>query len=136
MRAGIEKKIDELRLGERVRMIGWHSAVQDLLASADVFILATHKEGLPGALAEAMAAAVPVIATDIGPTRELIEDGSTGLLVPPKNPAALAKAIEWVRDNPTDAAQMAQRARAAIARFDLTSTAKGYDRLCSDLLSA
>jgi glycosyltransferase involved in cell wall biosynthesis len=81
------------RLPERVRLLGERDDVPGLLSDADVFVLASRSEGLPLSVVEAMAAGLPVVASDVGGLRELVRDGETGVLVPPGDPAALADAL-------------------------------------------
>lgn len=78
------------------------------LAAADVFVLPSLTEGLPGALIEAMAAGLPCVATDIPGNRELVRHEQTGLLVPPQNSAALAGAIRTLLEDPSKAQQLAE----------------------------
>lgn len=80
-------------LGDRLRFLGERSDVPDLLAAADVFVLPTRNEGFPGAVVEAMAMEVPVLATDI-PTVRVVVDDATAVLVPVDDPAALANGFE------------------------------------------
>lgn len=76
---------------DHVRFLGERNDVADLLAAADVFVLASHEEGSPNAVIEAMSAGLPVIVTDVGGSPEAVAD--TGLVVPPRDPAALADAL-------------------------------------------
>jgi glycosyltransferase involved in cell wall biosynthesis len=77
----------------RVRFLGHCRDVRPVLEAADLFVLPSHKEGLPNALLEAMAMGLPVVATGVGGTGEVVRDGETGLLVPPADPPALAAAL-------------------------------------------
>jgi glycosyltransferase involved in cell wall biosynthesis len=86
--------IHELGVEDRVELIGSVRDVPSLLGELDVAVLTSHSEGLSSALLEYMAAARPIVATAVGATVELIEDGVHGLLVPPGNPEAVAGAIE------------------------------------------
>jgi glycosyltransferase involved in cell wall biosynthesis len=70
------------------------SDIPQLLAAMDLFTLPSWREGMPRTIIEAMMMALPVVATDIRGSREEVVDGETGLLVPLRNPKALAKAIE------------------------------------------
>ena len=74
---------------------------------ADVFALPSHSEGSPNALLEAMAAGVPIVACKVGGVPETVEDGSSALLVPPANPAAMASALARVLEDPALAARLA-----------------------------
>jgi glycosyltransferase involved in cell wall biosynthesis len=91
-RERVEEALDKRSLG-RVRLLGERKDVPSLLADADVFVLASRSEGLPLSVIEAMAAGLPVVASDVGGLRELVRDGETGALVPPGDPAALADAL-------------------------------------------
>jgi glycosyltransferase involved in cell wall biosynthesis len=76
-----------------VRLLGQRDDVHDLYRAMDIFVLASHREGMPRAAMEASASGLAVVATDIRGCREVIDDGVTGLLVPPKDVEALVGAI-------------------------------------------
>lgn len=80
-------------LSRVVHFAGARRDVPELLAAADIFVLASEFEGLPLSVLEAMAAGLPVVGTDVCGTSEVIVDGETGRLVPPRNPAALSAAL-------------------------------------------
>ncbi len=82
-----------LNVNKEVIFLGLRHDVNRLLRAADIFVLASLWEGLPGVVMEAMAAELPVVATSVGGTPELLEEGVTGYLVSPKNPVQMAKAI-------------------------------------------
>jgi glycosyltransferase involved in cell wall biosynthesis len=115
-RATLEAKVAQLHLGDRVHFLGQRDDPASLLARADVFVLPSHVEGLPLSVLEAMSAGVPVIATDIGGTREAIENEKTGLLVLAGDARALATAIRRVFADPDTAADRASAAREVVAR--------------------
>jgi glycosyltransferase involved in cell wall biosynthesis len=98
-------------LGERFTFLGERDDVPDLLASFDVFAYPSRFEGLCLAVIEAQAAGVPVVATPVGGIVENVVDGKTGLLVPPRDPVALAGAIVRLLDDPELARALAERAR-------------------------
>ena len=102
--------------------------VPELVGQLDLFVFATTPdEGLGIALIEAMAVGVPVVASDVGACREVLDDGALGLLVPPGDPVALADAIERVRDDPETAAARVERARRkAFEVFDAERMAAAY----------
>lgn len=83
----------DLGLRDRVRLLGYRNDVADLMAAADFFLLGSMHEGLPVSIMEAMAAGRPVVATRVGGVPEAVVDGTSGLLVPPGDPQALADAI-------------------------------------------
>jgi glycosyltransferase involved in cell wall biosynthesis len=92
----LQAQVRTLGLEDRVLLLGHRDDVPDLLAACDVFVLPSLFEGLPISVLEAMAAGKPVVATRIGGTDEAVEDGVTGLLVPPRDSDALAGAIRAV----------------------------------------
>jgi glycosyltransferase involved in cell wall biosynthesis len=117
---GVEAEIRELGLESTVQLRGPRRDVPDLLAGADVFVLASRSEGGPISVLEAMAAGLPVVASDVGGVRELVADGTTGLLVPAGDPDALAAALKRLLADPELRRRLgaAGRERAA-ERFDL-----------------
>jgi glycosyltransferase involved in cell wall biosynthesis len=120
--AGEGELRDELEraAGPNVRLLGRRSDVPDVLASLDVFAFPSLYEGLCLAVIEAQAAGVPVVATAVGGIKETVVDGETGLLVPPRDPEALAAAIRWVLEHPAEAGGLADEARRrAIERYSL-----------------
>ena len=90
-----------LGLAGRVSFLGKRDDVPALLRQADIFVLPSLYEGLPVSVLEAMAAGTPVIATDVGGTGEAITHCETGMLIPPADPAALARALRELLDNPS-----------------------------------
>ncbi len=114
LRSAIEAEVRERGLGDRVSFLGTRRDVDEILAASDVFVLASLWEGLPLALVEAMASGLPVIATEVSGTRQVVVDGTSGLLVPPGDPASLASAIHWVEADPEAAARLASEGRARV----------------------
>jgi glycogen synthase len=107
------------RLGSRVRFTGFlpHAAVPAVLAHADLLVLPSLYEDLSSALIEAMAAGLPVVATRVGGTADLVHHGVNGLLVAPRDPAALAAAISQILADPAAAARMSAAARRTAAAY-------------------
>src|SRR5690606_8224798 len=77
----------------RTSLLGRRTDVPDLLRASDVFVLPSHREGLPVGLMEAMACGLPVITTDIRGAREVVGHGRAGIVVPARDPLALAEAL-------------------------------------------
>jgi glycosyltransferase involved in cell wall biosynthesis len=127
-RCELEALIAGEGLGDHVHLLGMRRDVAELVGRIDLFVFATTPdEGLGIALIEAMAAGVPVVASDVGACREVLDDGALGLLVPPRDPLALADAIERVRHEPEAAAERAERARRkAFELFDAERMAAAY----------
>jgi len=93
LRSEIEAQAATLGIADHVHLLGDRSDVSRLISGFDLVVLASLHEGLPNAVMEAMTAGVPVVATAVGGTKELITDGETGFLVPPADSAALAERI-------------------------------------------
>lgn len=82
-----------------IRVLGYRDDVSRILKAADVFVLSSDYEAAPMAILEAMASGLPIVATDVGAVREMVGDSETGLLVPPRTPAALAASLARLVDN-------------------------------------
>ncbi len=98
-RAEVERHAEQLGLAERIRWVGYVPYGPEMFAylrAADVFILPTLSEGTPRVLIEARANSVPVVASNVGGIPTSVRDGHDGLLVPPKDPAAIAAAIDRI----------------------------------------
>ena len=87
------RRAQELGVDRHFLFPGRREDVPEILSCCEAFVLPSHAEGFPNAILEAQAAGLPVIATNVGGTPELVLDGKSGILVPPQNPAALAQAI-------------------------------------------
>ena len=111
----LRREVEELGLSQSVRFLGWRDDVPEILACVDLFVLASLWEGLPYTLLEAMAAGLPVVATDVGGCREVVLDGETGLLVPPRAPEALAQAIMMLLSERNLLQGMAEKGRERVA---------------------
>jgi glycosyltransferase involved in cell wall biosynthesis len=103
-----------------VLFLGERGNVEDLLAGFDIAVLATRREGFGLAALEAMAAGLPLVASNTGALPELIRDGDSGLLVEPGSPAALAQALERLVTQPELRRALAQRARAEAQKYPLS----------------
>jgi len=110
-RAALEALARRLGLGARVVFTGLRHDVPRLLAAVDVLALTSLYEGFPNVLLEAMATGAVAVATDVGGCRELVTSGETGLLVPPRAPAAVAAAVGRVLRDPALARRLATAAR-------------------------
>lgn len=93
LRMDLNKQVKELHIEDMVFFLGFREDIPQILASLDVFVLSSYLEGLGSSILDAMASRLPVVATRVGGIPELVVNGKTGLLVPPRNPSALAQAI-------------------------------------------
>ena len=110
-RRRVESLIRENALSDRVLMLGERSDVPALLKAADLFLFCSRTEGLPNALLEAMAAGLPIVATDVPGCRDLIADGERGLLVPAGEAERIAEAVCLLLDDPVGGRAHGTRAR-------------------------
>ncbi|MBI2524703.1 MAG: glycosyltransferase [Candidatus Rokubacteria bacterium] len=119
LEAAMRKRAREMGIADRVEFLGrlegeaLRAAVRRLRVSV---LTSKNNEGLPNAVLESMAAGLPVVATPIGGTPEVVEDGLTGFLVPPGDPAALAERIVLLLKDPSMARAMGEKGRRRIAR--------------------
>jgi glycosyltransferase involved in cell wall biosynthesis len=104
VREATERQAAGLRIADRVRFVGNQEDVAPWLRAFDLFCLPSYaNEGVPQALAQAMACALPVVSTPVGSIEELVADGRTGILVPPSDAQALARALGALLDDPARA---------------------------------
>jgi glycosyltransferase involved in cell wall biosynthesis len=119
----------------RVSLLGLRTDVARLLAAADVFLLTSISEGIPLTVIEAMAAGLPVVATDVGGVGEVVAEGRTGLLAPAGDDVALAEKLASLADDPSLRAQLGRQGRErAEALFSETQMLGAYDRLYQEML--
>lgn len=114
-RSFLERRIADLRLDGVVALLGTRYDVPAILARADAACLPSHAEGLPNAIMEAMAASLPVAATAVGGTPELVIPGETGFLSPSGDPEGLADALLRLLADPDGARRMGARGRRLVA---------------------
>jgi glycosyltransferase involved in cell wall biosynthesis len=129
-RSQIESTVQRLNLGRRVTLHGAVTGAAEALASIDVLVLPSDAEGFGLVLIEAMAAGVPVIGTNVPGIRDVIQDGINGILTPPRNPRALADAIERVLSDDVLRKTLVARGTASVQdRFAWPSVYKQYQTL-------
>jgi glycosyltransferase involved in cell wall biosynthesis len=133
--AELRSLAERLGIGRAVTFLGRRADVPALLARADLVCHPARMEGLPNAVMEAMAAARPLVATAVGGTPELVQDGVHGLLVPPEDPGALAAGLVSLLRDRDRAARLARAARARIeASFTLEQLVARIDRLYGEMI--
>lgn len=133
-RAALEALAAAGGVTDRVRFAGWVDDPGAHLLSSDLLVLPSRYEALPLAVIEGMLAGLPVIAADVGSVAEIVQDGVTGVLVAPDDPAALAAAIGALLADPERRAQMGLAGReAARASYSLHAMAAAYEQLYREL---
>jgi glycosyltransferase involved in cell wall biosynthesis len=135
-RGAIERLIAELGLEGSVKLTGFTDDVPRRLAAFDLFLQPSTEEGLSLTILEASAAGVPVVASAVGGTSEIIENGRTGTLVPAGDTDALAAALSGFIENPAPFREMARGARETVERrFSLAGMADAYEALYRSVLA-
>jgi glycosyltransferase involved in cell wall biosynthesis len=134
-RSMIEAELEQLGLGDSVRLLGDRSDVPPLLAEADVFVCSSRSEGMPVSIIEAMAVGLPVVASAVGGVPEMVDDERTGLLVAPGAAAALAEALARLIGDRALREQMGRAGREdALQRYDLPPFRQAHLELYARLL--
>lgn len=117
-----------LGISGSVRLLGHIAEVERVLAALDVFVLSSVSEGLSNTILEAMASGLPVVATRVGGTEEMVSEGETGLLVPAGSPDEMAGALQSILQDPARRARMGAAARTRVERdFSLPSVVRRYE---------
>ncbi len=125
-----------VRSGGGISVVGEHPDPRRFLVAADVFVLPSPREGMPLSVLEAMAAGLPVVATRVGDIPRILEEGKTGLLIPPGNSQALAGAIAQLVSDPSRAALFAHRGMETVAaKYDLDQMVASYLSLYGEVAS-
>lgn len=128
--AAIRAKVAAAGIAELVWLPGARTDVADILRSLDVFAMSSIAEGTPGSALEAMASGLPVVGTRVGGIPEVIEDGVTGIVVPPSNPQAMADALARYVADPQLAASHGRAGRERVHRlYNMAAMVAAYQSL-------
>ena len=126
----IRQLVADLSLGDKFVFAGFRADVPQVLSELDVFVLSSTSEGMPLAILEAMAGRKAIVATRCGGIPEVLEDGQSGLLVPPSDPAALARAIGDLLSDESRAVRIGDSARVRLrSQFTLDRMIERYQEL-------
>ncbi len=126
-RCHLETLAQELHLAQHVKFLGHCNNVPEILAEASMFVLPSLTEGVSLTLLEAMARGLPVVATRVGGTPEVVVDGQTGLLIPPQSPHEIAGAIVQLYQDPSTAQRMGKLGRQRVEQqFSIERMIKAY----------
>jgi glycosyltransferase involved in cell wall biosynthesis len=136
LRSQLEERARHLNIDQRVNFVGHQADVARWLAAADVFVLPSLYEGMPLSVLEAMAARLPVVATEVGGTNEVVENERTGLLVRASDASALANAIGRVIADAALADRLADAGNARVRReFSVDVMVRQVEELYAELTS-
>jgi glycosyltransferase involved in cell wall biosynthesis len=132
-RRELEREAEAQSVSDRVQFLGYSSDVAGLVEAADIFVLPSWVEGLPLGVLDAMARGKPVVATAVGGTPELVADGETGLLVPPRDVDALVHALDELLRDSDLARQLGEAGRTRVLdEFSADAAAEQVLRLYTD----
>ncbi|MHB0870804.1 MAG: glycosyltransferase family 4 protein [Chloroflexota bacterium] len=135
LRAQVEELARELGLNGRLHLLGYRTDVMDVIQVMDAFVLTSHWEGLPYTILDAMALEKPVVATAAVGTRDIVQDGATGLLTPVGDPEAAARSVARILSDPAEARAMGRAGRQLILRrFSQEAMVKRTGQLYLDLV--
>jgi glycosyltransferase involved in cell wall biosynthesis len=131
----LRRSAEELGIGHRTTFLGTRRDVPGLLPGLDVSGLSSVHEGVPIALMEAMAAGVPIVASDCGAVRDIVEDGEQGYVIPVGDTGRFADRLGVLAADPDLRARLGKAARARAEReFGIERTARGYEELLTELV--
>lgn len=137
VRAALEDQAQRLGTGHAVHLLGVRHDVDAILSQVDVAVMSSDWEGMPLFVFECMAAQKPLVATAVGGLPEIVQDGKTGLLVPPRDPAALAQALETLLTDPHLGKTLAAASASRLHEYSIEAVANRfadmYERLLQDV---
>lgn len=133
----LQNQITDLHLDDDVIMAGHRTDIHEILNAMDVFVSSSILDAAPIVILEAMACAKPVVGTRVGGIPELVADGETGTIVPPRDPAAMADAIVHLLNNPEKLHSMGVTGQERVAEhFDLSICAQKHEAVYNAVLSS
>lgn len=135
LRPALEAQAQRLGLAGQVRWLGERADAEELLGALDCFVLASVTEGSPFELLEAMGAGVPIVATAVGGTLDLLRHRHSGWLVPSRDPRSLADGLIYMLDNVRTRDQLARGALEAVRSYDVRQYAQRLGRLYAAVLT-
>jgi glycosyltransferase involved in cell wall biosynthesis len=134
LREKVQKKAVQLGLGRRLKLLGWRRDIPEILAATDIFVLTSLWEGLPRVLPQAMALGIPIIATGVDGTPEVVIHGVNGFITQPKDTKGMATKIIYLLAHPKLARDMGSRGKEMIGEFDAWKMVKDQEDLYTKLL--
>ena len=136
LREKAQSLAEELGIAPKVFFLGVRTDIPDLMNAADAYVMSSAWEGMPMVLLEAGAVGLPVVATDVGGNREVVVDGKSGLLVPSKDPEALARAMVRLMElSPEERRSMGKYGRRHIEEnYSLERVVEQWEALYRELM--
>jgi glycosyltransferase involved in cell wall biosynthesis len=130
----LERQVESLGTSDRVHFLGHREAIGPVLRALDIGVLSSNSEGTPIFVMECMAYRIPVVSTDVGGLRDLVDPDVSGVLVPPQDSPGLAAAIAGLLEDPQYAARLAGASADKLSEFALPAIATRFARLYASLL--
>jgi glycosyltransferase involved in cell wall biosynthesis len=134
LRDAVSARVEALGLSGRFHLLGWRRDIPRILAGLDVMVLTSSWEGLPRVLPEAIAAGVPVVATAVDGTNDIIAEGQTGLVCRPHDLEGLSGAVLRLLREPVLGRSLVDRAREVLPEFDIDAMVRAQESLYQTLL--
>ncbi len=134
LRPRVQEAVAQSGLGGRFHLLGWRRDIPSILKNLSVLVLTSLWEGLPRVVPEAMAAGLPVVATRVDGTPEVVREGETGYLAEPHDVEALADRVAALLADPALARRMGERAREEVGDFDIDAMVRKQESLYQQLL--
>jgi glycosyltransferase involved in cell wall biosynthesis len=136
-RHSLEAQAQELGIGARVIFTGHLEDVRPVFRDLDILALTSHTEGLPNVVLEALCMETPVLANDVGGVREIVEDGVTGVLLPPRSPERIVAGLDRLLGEPAWARTLALSGKRLVhERFSFSGRAAKEEQLCREILAS
>jgi glycosyltransferase involved in cell wall biosynthesis len=133
----LQQRAEELGIADRVLFTGHISDVRPVFRDLDILALTSHTEGFPNVVLEALCMETPVLANDVGGVREIVEDGVTGILLPPRSPERIAEGLGRLLDRPEWARELALNGKRVVhQQFTFRSRVAKEERVCREILTA
>jgi glycosyltransferase involved in cell wall biosynthesis len=135
LRKTVEKRVEELAVGERFKLLGWRRDIAQILAVTDIFVLTSLWEGLPRVLPQAMIMGIPIVATGVDGTPEAVSDGINGFLLEPHDIKGMAEKIVYLLRHSDKAQDMGEKGKAMVGEFDIGKMVTEQEKLYLKLLT-
>jgi glycosyltransferase involved in cell wall biosynthesis len=129
LRPSIEELAAKLKISDKVHLAGWRKDVPQIMHSIDLLVLPSLWEGLPRVLPQAMAAGVPVVASDVNGSREAISDGVNGFLMQPRDIQGMARQILYLLKHPEESRAMGRNGKEMVQEFDIWKMLRQQEQL-------
>lgn len=134
LRGSVEKRVGELGLGERFKLLGWRRDIPQILTATDIFVLSSLWEGLPRVLPQAMTVGIPIVANSVDGISEAVIHGVNGFLTPPRDVREMAGRVVYLLDHPEEAKALGEQGKGMVGEFDIWGMVREQEELYLRLL--